>query len=279
MEASGEFRFADKSWEVQFRSSLSLQGLGDILDLPALSAACAGLDGVFALAGFMSAGIAKNPALALDVNIRGAHHVLQACHAGKVGKLVFASSSAAYGYGAIGGAITEEEPFHSAGVPSPPALYGATKVLGEQLCKLYREQYGLDYIAMRYSTVYGERQHYRSTNALYIIEAYDRVARANVLAMASDVSGEALNISGGKPLSVKFLAETVIRLAGATMQPEYRDAPTEGFRITTDAPFYYDNSKARERIGWTPEVSIEEGIARMIAWRKASTVAGSAPNA
>lgn len=276
---------------------------GDILDLPALSAACAGLDGVFALAGFMSAGIAKNPALALDVNIRGAHHVLQACHAGKVGKLVFASSSAAYGYGAIGGAITEEEPFHSAGVPSPPALYGATKVLGEQLCKLYREQYGLDYIAMRYSTVYGERQHYRSTNALYIIEAYDRVARglppiligdgsdtkdfvyvgdvarANVLAMASGVSGEALNISGGKPLSVKFLAETVIRLAGATMQPEYRDAPTEGFRITTDAPFYYDNSKARERIGWTPEVSIEEGIARMIAWRKASTVAGSAPNA
>ena len=155
---------------------------------------------------------------------------------------------AAYGYGAIGRGITEEKPFHCAGAPSPPALYGATKVLGEQLCKLYREQHGLDYIAMRYSTVYGERQHDRSTNALYIIEAYDRVARGlppvlagdgsdtknfvyvgdvartNVLAMASSVAGEALDISGGRALSVKFLAETVIRLAGAPMQPEYRDA-------------------------------------------------------
>lgn len=274
---------------------------GDVLDLPALEAACEGMAGVFALAGFMSAGIAKNPALGLEVNIRGTHNVLQACHSLRVGKLVFASSSAAYGYGAIGGAISEAEPFHSAGVPSPPALYGASKVIGEQLCKLYREQHGLDYIALRYSTVYGERQHYRSTNALYIIEAYDRVAqglppilfgdgsdtkdfvyvgdvaRANLLAMASTASGEALNISGGKPLSVKFLAETVIRLAGATMQPEYRDAPTSGFRITTDAPFFYDNTKARERIGWSPEVGIEKGIARMIAWRKGATdTAGTA---
>ena len=267
---------------------------GDVLDQPALEAACEGIDGVFALAGFMSAGIAKNPALGLDVNIRGAQHVLQACHVCNVGKLVFASSSAAYGYGAIGGSISESEPFHSAGVPAPPALYGASKVIGEQLCKLYREMHGLDYLALRYSTVYGERQHYRSTNALYIIEAYDRVARglspilfgdgsdtkdfvyvgdvarSNLLAMASTASGEAINISGGKPLTVKALAETVIRLAGGTMQPEYRDTPTSGFRITTDAPFFYDNSRARTLIGWEPEVDIEEGIARMITWRKSA---------
>ncbi len=265
---------------------------GDVLDLPALTAACAGIDGVFALAGFMSAGIAKNPGLGLDVNIRGTHHVLQACVGAKVSRLVFASSSAAYGYGAIGGAIREDEPFHSHDVPAPPALYGASKVIGEQLCHLYRKQAGLDFVALRYSTVYGERQHYRSTNALYIIDAYDRVARgeppilygdgmetkdfvyvgdvarANVLAMQSDASGEAINVSGGRPLTTRFLAETILRIAGSPLQPEYREPPTTGFRITTDAPFHYDNAKAKQVLGWTPEVSIEDGLRRMIAWRR-----------
>lgn len=270
---------------------------GDVLDPKALALACQGVDGVFALAGFMSAGIAKDPALGLDVNIRGTHHVLQACVARKVARLVFASSSAAYGYGAIGGAIREEEPFHSDRVPAPPALYGASKVIGEQLCHLYRAQHGLPFVALRYSTVYGERQHYRSTNALYIIEAYDRVARgeppilygdgsetkdfvyvgdvarANVLAMASDATGEAFNISGGRELTTRYLAETILRIAGSTLVPEYRTVPTSGFRITTDGPFHYDNAKAQRMLGWSPEVSIEDGIARMIAWRRASSPA------
>lgn len=272
---------------------------GDVLDAPALARACEGIDGVFALAGFMSAGIAKDPALGLDVNIRGTHHVLQACVAQRVQRLVFASSSAAYGYGAIGGAIAEDEPFHSDRVPAPPALYGASKVIGEQLCHLFRAQHGLPFVALRYSTVYGERQHYRSTNALYIIEAYDRVARgdrpilygdgsetkdfvyvgdvarANVLAMASDVAGEAFNISGGRELTTRYLAETIIRLAGGSVTPEYREAPTAGFRITTDGPFHYDNGKAKRVLGWAPQVAIEEGIGRMIAWRRASTVASA----
>jgi UDP-glucose 4-epimerase len=272
---------------------------GDVLDLPGLNAACVGVDGVYALAGFMSAGIATNPALGLDVNIRGVHNVLQACVAQKVGKLVFASSSAAYGYGAISGALGEDEPFHSAGVPAPAALYGASKVIGEQLCRIYRAQSGLDFVALRYSTVYGERQHYRSTNALYIIDAYDRcargerpvlygdgsetkdfvyvgdVARANLLAMASQVSGEAINIAGGKALTVRFLAETVIRLAGVAVTPEYRQAPAGGFRITADAPFHYDITKARRLLGWEPQVCIEEGISRLITWRRQSKAAGA----
>lgn len=270
---------------------------GDVLDAPALARSCHDIDGVFSLAGFMSAGIAKDPGLGLDVNIRGTHHLLQACVDQRVQRLVFASSSAAYGYGAIGGAIREDEPFHSDRVPAPPALYGASKVIGEQLCHLFRAQHGLPFVALRYSTVYGERQHYRSTNALYIIEAYDRVARgerpilygdgsetkdfvyvgdvarANVLAMTSDATGEAFNISGGRELTTRYLAETIIRLAGASVTPEYREAPASGFRITTDAPFHYDNGKAKRVLGWLPEVAIEEGIGRMIAWRRASPVA------
>ncbi|WP_296560363.1 NAD-dependent epimerase/dehydratase family protein [Pigmentiphaga sp.] len=268
---------------------------GDVLDAQAVETACEGIHGVYALAGFMSAGIGKQPRLGLEVNVLGVLNVLDACVARRVGKLVLASSSAVYGYGAIGGAITEAEPLRTHAVPAPPALYGASKLLAEKLCQLYRTGHGLDYVALRYSTVYGERQHYRSTNALYIIDAYDRVARgespvlygdgsetkdfvyvgdvarANVLAMRAQVPGEAINIAGGKPLSVRYLAETVIRLAGARVEPEYREAPAAGFRIKTDAPFHYDIGKAERLIGWKPEVPIEEGIARLIAWRRDGT--------
>jgi UDP-glucose 4-epimerase len=88
--------------------------------------------------------------------------------------------------------------------------------------------------------------------------------------MASDVAGDAFNISGGRELTTRHLAETIIRLAGSSLTPEYRAAPTTGFRITTDGPFHYDNAKAKRVLGWSPEVSIEDGIARMIAWRRST---------
>ena len=265
---------------------------GNVLDGQSLAAACVGIDGVFALAGFMSAGLGADPGLGLDVNIKGTLNALEACRVNRVRKFVLASSSAVYGYGAIGGAIPESDPYRSAGVPAPPALYGASKIIAEQLCRLYGDQHALDFLILRYSTVYGERQHYRSVNALYIIEACDRlaqgkpailygdgsetkdfvyvgdVARANRLAMASDIVGEAFNISGGKPLTVKFLAETIARIVGSDLAPEYRTAPATGFRIATDAPFHYDRSKAEAMLGWTPLISIEAGIRRLVAWRR-----------
>jgi UDP-glucose 4-epimerase len=265
---------------------------GDVLDAEALRRACESVDAVIHLAGFMSAGIAREPKLGLQVNTLGVLNVLDACRHQKVRKLVLASSSAVYGYGSISGGIDETYPLHSSEVPAPPILYGASKLIGEELCRLYGMQHAIDFTILRYSTVYGERQHYRSTNALYIIEACDRVAkglppvlygdgmetkdfvyvgdaaRANVLALEKDVAGEAFNISGGKALTVKYLADTVIRLSGSALEPVFEAAPRSGFRITSSSSFYYDNGKARRLLGWTPEVSIEEGIARLIAWRR-----------
>ena len=66
-------------------------------------------------------------------------------------------------------------PFHSFGAPPAAIIYGASKIIGEQLCRDAHLKRGLDYVVVRYSTVYGERQHYRAANALYIIETHDRV--------------------------------------------------------------------------------------------------------
>lgn len=131
---------------------------GDLMRLPDLLAATRGMDGVLLLAAYMTLGFAQSPWEAVDVNIRGAQNLMEACRVNAVKKLVFASSNAVYGYGpGIAGALAEGGPFHSAGAPPAAILYGASKIIGEQLCRQYHQQHGLDYLVLRYSTVYGER--------------------------------------------------------------------------------------------------------------------------
>ena len=149
---------------------------GDVLRLPQLIEATRGVDGVLHLAAVMSLTMDRDPWTGLDVNIRGTQNVIEASCITGVRKLVFASSNAVYGYGpGVSGDLVETTPFHSAGAPPAAILYGASKIVGEQLCRDAHAKRGLNYVVVRYSTVYGERQHYRAANALYIIETYDRV--------------------------------------------------------------------------------------------------------
>ena len=151
---------------------------GDVMRLPDLLRATEGVAGALLLAAYMTLSMDRDPWGGLDVNIRGVQNALEACRANKVRKVVFASSNAVYGYGpGVSGDLVETTPFHSQGAPPAAILYGASKIIGEQLCRDFQRKHGLNHVVLRYSTVYGERQHYRAANALYIIETIDRVRR------------------------------------------------------------------------------------------------------
>ena len=103
----------------------------DLMRLPDLLMATEGVDGVVHLAAYMTLGFSQTPWQAVDVNIRGAQNMLEACRVNKVKKIIFASSNAVYGYGSgIKGALSEEIPFHSVGAPPAAILYGASKIMG-----------------------------------------------------------------------------------------------------------------------------------------------------
>ena len=267
---------------------------GDLMRLPDLLAATEGMDGVLHLAAYMTLGFAQTPWEAIDVNLRGAQNMLEACRVNKVKKVVFASSNAVYGYGpGIKGALVEDGPFHSAGAPPAAILYGASKIMGEQLCRQYFQKHGLDYVVLRYSTVYGERQHYRAANSLYIMETYDRVrrgeppvlpgdgsdtkhfvnvadvARANLAAFASAATDVAVNVSGPEPITTGELVRLVLDYCGSKLQPEIRPDPPGTVRLTSGGAFHIPHGKAGELIGWKPQVGMKEGIARLLAWREA----------
>ncbi|MEM6621671.1 MAG: NAD-dependent epimerase/dehydratase family protein [Pseudomonadota bacterium] len=260
---------------------------GDLMKLHQVIRHMDGIDGAVNLAAYMTLGLSRQPVDALDLNIRGYGHFLEAAVARGVGKVVFASSNAVYGYG-IGGGVGEETPHHNAGIPAPAAAYGASKIIGEQLCRMYYRDHGLDYVVCRFSTVYGEGQHYRAANALYIIETWDRlqrgeapqlfgdgseakdfvyagdVARAVCLALEADATDVAVNTSGGRPVSTKELVELVTRVSGKNIAPEYIGDDGR-VRLPTGAGLHFVNEKAREVLGWQPEMDLEDGIRRLVA--------------
>jgi len=63
--------------------------------------------------------------------------------------------------------------------------------------RLYKQRYGLDYIALRYSTVYGERQHHRGVNALHIIESYERIKAGERPVIAGALRGPPVPLRPG----------------------------------------------------------------------------------
>jgi UDP-glucose 4-epimerase len=152
----------------------------------------------------------------------------------------------------------------------------------------------LNFVALRYSTVYGERQHYRAANALYIIETYDRVrrgerprvigdgsetkhfvhvsdvARANLAAFASKATNVAVNISGPRPVTTLELVRLVTELAGRDLEPEHVEPDPGKVRLTSGGAWSMDHRAAERIIGWRPQVEMREGIGRLIAWRQAT---------
>ena len=127
-------------------------------------------------------------------------------------------------------------------------------------------------MALRYATVYGERRHHRGVNALHIIASYERikagqppilpgdgseghdyiyvgdVARATVMAMASEVSGESFVIATVDS-SLNDIAQILLRLTGSSLQPLYQDQPGT-VAATTKATLGYRPSKAKQLLGW-----------------------------
>ena len=268
---------------------------GDILRVSDLFDAFEGVDGVFSIAAFLTLPLSQNPPLGLAVNVEGQLNVFEACRYRGVQKLIFSSSIASYGEPGPE-RIDESAPANLAPFQAGTKLYACSKLIGEALCELYHARHGLQTVALRYATVYGERQHYRGVNALYIVENYDRivrgerpqipgdgsevhdyihvsdVARANVMAMASDVSGETLNVVSGVATTVERLVQLLLEITGSSLEPEYASAGG-AVQSTTGSQLDFSREKIESLLGWRPEVDIETGLRRLIDWRKRALAA------
>lgn len=255
---------------------------GDVCQTDILNGALKGADGVFHFAALWLLQCHEYPRSAFDVNVRGTFNVLEACVANGVERLVYSSSASVYG-DAVEEPMTEDHPFNNKN------FYGATKICGEAMARAYHHRYGLNYVGLRYMNVYGPRQDYRGAYIAVIMkmldaidqgegptvfgdgsEAFDFVAvedcaAANVYAMKADSVDRFYNVGTGHRTSLKEIAEMLLKLTGSTQPIRY--APRSQATLVRNRIGCPNRAKAE--IGFDARISLEEGLRRLIAWRKA----------
>jgi UDP-glucose 4-epimerase len=211
-------------------------------------------------------------------NIEATQRLLEAVKANGRGlkKMVYASSSSVYG-------SEVELPMREDAYLQPYSPYGVSKLAAEHLCHLYWENYGIPVVSLRYFTIYGPRQrpdmafHRFIKNALrgesitvygdgeqtrdftYISDAIE----ANLLSLKEGVVGKVFNIGGGSQVSVNAVISHLEGILGQRIQVNYQPALKGEMRHT-----YADCLRARILLGYSPQVSIADGLAREAEWLK-----------
>ena len=237
---------------------------------------------VFHLAAQTLVGTANHsPRSTFETNVRGTWILLEACRAHGTASVIVASSDKAYGR-------QVELPYREAQALTPTFPYDVSKAAADLITRSYWHTFGLPVAVTRFANLYGGGDTNRSRlvpeavgaalegrapvirsdgsperDFLYVedaVAAYVAIWRA---LLAGQGGGEAFNAGGGQPHRVRDVVDLICRLAGGGLTPEIRGDGTPPGEIDRQ---WVDPTKLRELTGWTPEVSLEEGLARTIAW-------------
>ena len=220
-----------------------------------------------------------DPVPSHECNIDGTFNVLRAAHEGKVGRVVYAASSSAYG-------DTEVLPKVEEMTPRPKSPYALQKLVGEYYCGVFSSVFGLETVALRYFNVYGPRQDpssaYSGVLSLFIKAAIERkaptifgdggqsrdftfvedVAELNLkAARAPNVSGGLYNAGNGGRITLNQAWALVQKLVGVEIPAQY-GPPRPGDVRDSQA----DTTAAIRDLGHAPRFSFEEGMRQTLEW-------------
>jgi UDP-glucose 4-epimerase len=220
----------------------------------------------------------ENPLMDFETNAKGTLYVLEKARKDDA-RLVFASSAAVYGNPAQL-PTTEEYGFH------PVSCYGLSKVVGEEYCGMYKDQYGLDITIMRLANVYGLRCHgvihdfldkiaknpgkleiigtgLQSRDFVHVSDAVDALV---TVGLDESTNGKTYNIGFGTTTKIIDLAKLMLKILN--MQNK-TFITTTGVSWQGDIDtIWFDISKTKKELNWNPKVSLEDSIKEVIADRK-----------
>ena len=259
---------------------------GDIRDQDAILKVTEGMDAVIHMAAIRITACAADPREAMEVMNVGAFNVVEAARQHGVKKVLAASSASILGLADTFPTKEDHHPYNNR------TWYGASKIMLEGLLRSYNDMYGLNYVAMRYFNVYGPRMDVEGKYTEVLVRWVQRIsqgipplvlgdgktsmdfiyiedlARANVLALKSEVSDEIFHIASGVETSLNELAATTMKVMGApkAMVPEY--GPER--KVNAVSRRLSSTEKAERLLGFRAEVSLEEGVRRFVQWWEAN---------
>lgn len=252
---------------------------GDVEDPFSVRKAVRGNEVVFHLASLIAIPYSYvAPQSYVATNVLGTLNVMQACLDEGVGKVVHTSTSETYG-------TARYVPIDEAHPLQGQSPYAASKIGADKIAESYHFSFGLPVGTVRPFNTFGPRQSARAviptiiTQLLrggplalgsltptrdlnYVEDTVDGFVR---MAVNDGSTGEVVNIGSGREISIGNLARTIMTIVGReaevlTDERRIRPERSEVERLLAD------NTKARALLGWTPRVSLEEGLQRTIAW-------------
>lgn len=221
----------------------------------------------------------RDPHFDASENVLGTVNVLEAARQSGAGRVIFASTAAAYGD------VTEDELPVTEGLPlAPLSFYGLTKVTVEHYLALYQKLYGLDYVVLRFANVYGERQGDKGEGGVISIFA-KRIARGEGVTLygdggqtrdfiyAGDIArgiaqalvtehvNAAYNLSTQMETNLNDLVRIFGEVVGKDLKSKHGPAREGDIYRSVLA-----NEKARKGLGWQPVTSLQEGLRRTVEY-------------
>jgi UDP-glucose 4-epimerase len=262
---------------------------GDIRDVATVHELTAGMDAVIHMATLRITACAAEPREALGVMCDGTFNVAEAAQAAGVRKFVTASSASIYGLAETFPTPEDHHPY------SNRTWYGASKIMLEGLLRSFNDMYGLPYVALRYFNVYGPRMDIHGKYTEVLIRWMERiaagepplilgdgsqtmdfvyiedVARANILALQSDVTDDVFNVGSGTETSLNELAAALLKVMASDLRPEY--GPER--KVNPVPRRLADITKAERVMGFRAQVGLEDGLTRLVDWWRATRAAAA----
>lgn len=240
------------------------------------------VDTVFHLAAQTLVGAAnRSPAATFETNIRGTWTLLEACRQFGVRSVVVAASDKAYG-------VHEQLPYREQFALQPRYPYDVSKAAADMIARSYWHTYDLPVAVTRFANLYGggdfnmsrlvpecvvaalqsRRPVIRSDGTLerdflYVEDAVEAYLAIWDLLSDGRGAGEAFNAGADRPHSVLEIAELACRLAGTGVRADVRGEGTPAGEIKRQ---WVDSTKLRTMSGWSPQVTLEEGLTRTVHW-------------
>ena len=253
--------------------------LGELRDIESVSRAVKGSEIVLHLGAQIAIPYSYvNPRDFFEVNVLGTLNVAQASLAAGVHQVVHTSTSEVYG-SAQQVPITEAHPLE------PQSPYAASKLAADKLMDSWHRSFDLPVVVLRPFNTYGPRQSARAIIPTIVSQAlagdtlrlgslyprrdltFVRDTAAGMLAAASapDAVGQTIQLGTGHAVSVGEIVELVSELVGKELHPVLDEARVRPSNSEVEL-LLSEPARARELLGWEPQVALREGLEQTIEW-------------
>lgn len=252
---------------------------GDLCDLPAVLAASQDMDIIFHLGALISIPYSYvHPAEVVQSNVLGTLNVLLAARQNSIKRLVHTSTSEVYG-------TARHVPMDESHPLQGQSPYSASKIGADKLAESFYCAYELPVVTVRPFNTYGPRQSTRAVIPTIVTQTLTQdviyignLEAARDLTYVSDtargflrageipgVEGQVFNLGTGQEIQIGTLAQVIIELVGRPVKIQIdptrlRPEKSEVQRLLSN------NQHARARLGWSPQVTLREGLQQTIEW-------------